>query len=334
LRKILFSFLRISNFLHLSYECQLCGISGPHGAEVNFINIPRTAFACADPKSAKNTDNLIVFLHFQDQSAHILLVECWWNWRQKKIIKKIPPNSKQLKHSLMHKHIADKETKTYTLSLSHTLRLSTTHFSLCLTFPSIVSLCVSLSVCFFLFLSVSTSFSLYISVAFSLSLFLSVSTSFSLYIYVAFSLSLFLSVSTSFSLYISVAFSLSLFLSVSTSFYLYISVAFSLSLFLSVSTSFYLVPSLSLSFVWYLTQPLSLSFFRCTATILFCIFFSPTYCFLLSLYENPIRRIESHQYLLLKPHPIIFSQLQTNLINVFIKIFTLRGPLVFTRSWW
>ncbi len=33
---------------------------------VNFINVTRAAFAHTDPKSVKKTDNMTVFLHFQD----------------------------------------------------------------------------------------------------------------------------------------------------------------------------------------------------------------------------------------------------------------------------
>jgi len=43
---------------------------------VNFIDVLRAAFTCADPKSAKNTDNLTVFLRFWDLRAQKLLIEC------------------------------------------------------------------------------------------------------------------------------------------------------------------------------------------------------------------------------------------------------------------
>jgi len=36
---------------------------------VNFIKVPQAAFARADPKSAKNSDNFTVFLHFWDMGS-------------------------------------------------------------------------------------------------------------------------------------------------------------------------------------------------------------------------------------------------------------------------
>jgi hypothetical protein len=47
---------------------------------VNFINDAQAAFACADPESAKKTDNLTVFFTLSGMRALKLLVECWWNW--------------------------------------------------------------------------------------------------------------------------------------------------------------------------------------------------------------------------------------------------------------
>ncbi len=48
--------------------------------EVNFINVLRAAFALTDPKSAKKTVKLSVFLRFWDLQAQKLLLEPWWNW--------------------------------------------------------------------------------------------------------------------------------------------------------------------------------------------------------------------------------------------------------------
>ncbi len=43
---------------------------------VNFINVLRTAFTCADPESAKKTVKFLVFLHSWDLGAHKLFGEC------------------------------------------------------------------------------------------------------------------------------------------------------------------------------------------------------------------------------------------------------------------
>ncbi len=42
---------------------------------VNSINVLQATFACADPKCAKKTDNLTVFLHCWDLDVN-LCVEC------------------------------------------------------------------------------------------------------------------------------------------------------------------------------------------------------------------------------------------------------------------
>jgi len=47
---------------------------------VNFIIILWTAFACADPESAKKTDNLTVFSALFGSVSLKLVVESWWNW--------------------------------------------------------------------------------------------------------------------------------------------------------------------------------------------------------------------------------------------------------------
>jgi hypothetical protein len=43
---------------------------------VNFINVLQAAFTHPDPESAKETDNLTVFLRFWDLRAQKLLLEC------------------------------------------------------------------------------------------------------------------------------------------------------------------------------------------------------------------------------------------------------------------
>jgi len=58
-----------------------------HHSGVNFINFLQTAFKCTDPKSAKKTVKLSVFLRFPDLRVQKLLIECWWNWHLLHMVK-------------------------------------------------------------------------------------------------------------------------------------------------------------------------------------------------------------------------------------------------------
>jgi len=51
-------------------------------SRVNFINIQQAAYAHADPKSVKKTDNLTVFFALSGSMRAKVLVERWWNWPQ------------------------------------------------------------------------------------------------------------------------------------------------------------------------------------------------------------------------------------------------------------